>query len=663
VTATANKPATIATDRSDDGLPRDDISLSRRITLPKLATIAAVIAIIYFARDVLLPLSTAMLITFALSPLATRLRKAGLPHLPSVLVVVAFAFTVVGLFALVVTSQLGSLAQNLPSFQANILIKVEALRDANTDNGLVSRLVSMFAAINDEIGSAVPAVTDAVRGAAAPRLADAPMPVEVIENKSPITVLQDLVLPLISPIATVGLVIVVVVFMLLERDDLRDRFIRLVGSNDLHRTTQVLQEAGKRVAQYLLVQLLVNLIYALPIGLGLWLIGVPNAPLWGLLTLVLRFIPYIGTVLAAVFPMFLAFAVSPDWTALLWTVALFGGVELITSNVIEPYLYGSRTGVSPLAIIVSAIVWTWLWGPFGLVLSTPLTVCLVVLGRHIPQFEVFDILFGDDPVLAPHARLYQRLLVGEASESTFRAQEALEVQFLSDYYGDIGLPALMIAQNDHARGVLTQEQRNHVAEVAQAMIADLAPVVLEELAEAQAEAKGGARLPGFGYSVLCLGGRSDLDDAAAAMVAQTLAAEGATSAHRPHTDLAPQHFAMLDVANTQTVVLVFLDPQPSRASFLHIRRIKKAAPHLRVGVMICETPGDDIGGLVRTTATQPVSEANLTEALTIGADFAVRSLQDVVKGVCVADPPKVLPPTERPIRRRMRTMRPVAAVA
>jgi AI-2E family transporter len=452
----------------------------------------------------------------------------------------------------------------------------------------------------------------------------------------------------------VGLVIVVVIFMLLEREDLRDRFIKLIGSNDLHRTTQVLQEAGQRVAQYLLVQLLVNVIYAVPIGVGLWVIGVPNATLWALLTLVLRFVPYIGTILAAAFPMFLAFAVSPDWSAVLWTVALFATVEALTSNVIEPYIYGSRTGVSPLAIIVAAIFWTWIWGPFGLVLSTPLTVCLVVLGRHIPQFEVFDILFGDDPVLAPHARLYQRLLVGDTLEATFRAEEALETLFLGEYYRDVGIPALLIAQNDHARGVLTTEQQRSLADVAQAIVADLAPVVAQELEELRA-ATGDIAAPvlaGEGHRVLCIGGRSDLDDAAAAMVGQVLAAEGTAIDLAAHTDLSPSRFRALDMANHDCILLAFLDANPSRASLLHVRRIKMAAPHLRVGVLICDLQHGAALAPRTSPAAPRVADAVLADAMAIGADFAVKSLDEAVAGALVTAPPTPLPAIKRQTRTR-----------
>ena len=196
-------------------------------------------------------------------------------------------------------------------------------------------------------------------------------------------------------------------------NDLRDRMIRLFGLGDVHRATSAISDAAKRIGRYLLMQLVVNILYGLPIGIGLFLIGVPNALLWALLATVLRFIPYLGPVLAAMFPIALSFAVDAGWTTPLLTVALFIAVELVTNNVLEPWLYGSSTGLSPLAIIVAAVFWTTLWGPVGLLLATPLTVCLVVLGRHVPQLQFLEVLLGDQPVLEPEVKFYQRLLAGE----------------------------------------------------------------------------------------------------------------------------------------------------------------------------------------------------------------------------------------------------------
>ncbi|RVD12974.1 AI-2E family transporter, partial [Mesorhizobium sp. M4B.F.Ca.ET.017.02.2.1] len=319
-----------------------------------------------------------------------------------------------------------------------------------------------------------------------------PIPVEIVAHEKPLEVLQNLVAPLLSPLASAGLVIVVVIFMLMEREDLRDRFIRLVGYGDLHRTTQALQDAGKRVGQYLLMQLVVNIVYAVPITIGLWVLGIPNALLWGMLALALRFVPYIGPIIGALLPLFLALAVAPGWALLLWTAALFIVMELITGNVIEPWLYGSRTGLSPLAIIVAAIFWTWLWGPLGLVLSTPLTVCLVVLGRHVPQFEFLDVLFGNEPVLEPHARLYQRLLAGDPDEATDHAEEFLEDKYLFEFYDKVAIPALLLGEHDRMRGVLDDEQRRLLAGSAETLVANLDDSAQQEAEEEEDEPEAAA---------------------------------------------------------------------------------------------------------------------------------------------------------------------------
>ena len=606
-----------------------------RITIGQLTAVVGVAAVLFVAQDVFVPLAIAMLITFALSPLVTALRRRGLPLLWSVLIVVAFAFSLIAVFSFMVASQLAQLAQNLPIFQSNIIHKVEGLKATGGENGLASRLFDMITAISTEIGAALPSGEEK------------PLPVEVVQSSNALAFLENLVLPLVSPIATIGLVIVVVIFMLLEREDLRDRFIRLVGTNDLYRTTQVLEEAGGRVANYLLVQLLVNTIYAIPIGVGLYFIGVPNPVLWGMLTLVLRFVPYIGSALAAAFPLFLAFAVAPDWSAVLWTGALFIAIELITSNIIEPWLYGSRTGVSPLAIIVAAIFWTFLWGPLGLILSTPLTVCLVVLGRHIPQFALFDILFGDEPMLAPHAKLYQRMLAGDAMEATVGATEALEELDVVDYHQTAMIPALLLAQDDSERGVLTADQQDRLATVALEVVADLKA---EMEAERDAAASQTA-LPGLGLRLRVVGGRSSLDDVSAAVLAQVLQTEGAAAQFSPHLDLAPSRLASLDTANADCLLLCYLDPRPARASLLHIRRIKRAAPHLRVGVVILQMPADLADSASGMRHLHAVSPDKLVEAENIGADFAVTSLEAAMDAVWQRGTPKLVPDSQKPTPR------------
>ena len=592
-----------------DHNPDDD---DRHVTLRQLAVIVSVAAVLSVAREVFIPLAIAMLITFALSPAVTALRKRGLPKVAAVLVVVLVAFVLIGLFFLGVAAQVAQLAENLPEFQANILSKLTALQDVGGKSGIGAQIANLFSAINDQIGAALPT---AETGSAT-----APMVVKVVEPDSAIGMLQSLVLPLIAPLASTGIVVVVVVFILLEREELRDRFLRLIGSNDLHRTTQVMEEAASRVTSYLLVQLLVNTIYAVPIGVGLWLIGVPNALLWGMLTLVLRFVPYVGSILAAAFPLFLAFAVVPDWSAVLWTAALFVTIELLTSNVIEPWLYGSRTGVSPLAIIVAAIFWTFLWGPLGLVLSTPLTVCLVVLGRYLPQFKLFNILLGDKPVLVAHAQLYQRLLASDSLEAIFRAEEALEEKPLAEFHRRVSIPALLMAQADRERGVLTDARQDRLAATAVEMIDSIAPLADPPLAD-------------HAPVIACLGGRSRLDDASAAVLAQLLETEGAVVRLRPEEAPTTARHTTAWLKGSAALVLCFLDSTPSRGALLLARRYRKLYPDLTIGAVVWDVSGE--AGLVPEGMIPfaPVPKARLAEITALGFDFVVTSADACIEAL------------------------------
>ena len=297
---------------------------------------------------------------------------------------------------------------------------------------------------------------------------------KVVEPElQPLQVLQTIVGPLLEPLATGGIVIVVVIFMLLKREDLRDRFIRLVGGSDIHRTTEAIEDAGKRVGQYLLMQLVVNVTYAIPIGIGLWFIGVPNAPLWGFMALALRLRSINRPRHFLDLPLALAIAVDPGWSMLLWTAALFVVVELVSNNVIEPWL----TARAPVFR---------LWpsssrrscGPgcgdqSGLLLSTPLTVCLVVLGRHVPRFEFLDVMFGNKPVLEPHQQLYQRFLAGDPDEATERAEAFLEDDDLIQFYETVAIPALAVGEVDRARGVMSEDRRKRVADSALALVDNL----------------------------------------------------------------------------------------------------------------------------------------------------------------------------------------------
>ncbi|RLP22157.1 AI-2E family transporter [Mesorhizobium sp. YM1C-6-2] len=564
---------------------------------PKAIAVIATVAALYFGRDIFIPLAMAILLTFALSPLVAALRKVRVPRPAAVIAVVIGAFAAIFMFGAVVASQLGTLAQNIPLYQYNLVAKVEVIKDAKVGGGVFERLSKLLERLGRE--SQVDEEPNTVGGPGSDDPSPPPIPVEVITPPpGPLQVLRSVVGPLIQPLATGGIIIVVVIFMLLRREDLRDRFIRLVGAGDLHRTTAALQDAGDRVARYLLSQLAVNAAYALPIGIGLWVIGVPNAPLWGFMALILRFIPYIGPIIASIFPLALALAVDPGWTMVLWTAALFVVLELVSNNVVEPWVYGSRTGLSPLAIIVAAIFWTWLWGPMGLLLSTPLTVCLVVLGRHVPQFEFLDVLLGNEPVLDLHQQLYQRLLAGDPTEATERAEAYLEENTILSFYETVAVPALALAEEDRSRGVLTDERRSRVAESAQTLVNNLDDFAFESDEESEPkqdlaiEPTTKLELPlpnGEGRVIACAGGRGEFDDAAAAMLVQVLKAQGATTNYIEHTSLAPGRIRQLSIDGLETIVIVFLNPSSVQHARYMTRRLKRLRPSLRVGILLCNT--------------------------------------------------------------------------
>lgn len=597
---------------ADDNAFDEDGRRLPSIAIPPIVSLVGVTAILYLGQDVFLPLAVALLLTFALAPIVSALRKLSIPRTVAVIITVTVAFIAIALFSFMVASQVSSLAQNIPTYQANIIEKVRSLKDSADSGGIFERITQAVERVGAELSARADQQTTSQQE---------PMPVEIVDRQSAIYLLINFVVPLLSPFATAGLVIVVVIFMLLEREDLRDRFIRLVGTGDLHRTTQALQDAGRRVGQYLLMQLIINTTYAVPITIGLWFLGIPNAVLWGLLSLVLRFVPYIGPAIGMILPLFLAVAVTPGWTTVLWAAALFLVMELFINNVMEPWLYGSRTGLSPLAVIVAAIFWTWLWGPVGLVLSTPLTVCLVVLGRHVPQFEFLDVLFGNEPVLEPHARLYQRLLAGDPDEAADHAETMLEDKYLVEYYDEIGIPALLLGEHDRERGALHDSQLRRFASTALAFVDDLEDAADELREDEQADEKpvdeDGERLElpdGEGFKLVLLGGRTELDDVASAILSQVIEGQGAETSTESFRKLQGSRQTIAGLAEADTAVISYLSSTPLAQARQAVRRLKRGKRGLRVGIFV---PNVDPGRMI--------------DAKQISADFVVTSIADTMR--------------------------------
>jgi predicted PurR-regulated permease PerM len=591
---------------------------SAAITTSGLLTflvIVVVVAGLYFGRTVFIPLALAMLLSFALAPPVRWLRHLRFPRLPAVLTVVTLAFVVILAFGWIVSWQIADLAGRLPAYQRNIETKIEALRESPPGGRLFQRAADMLRDLGRKIESEDPLAADnTVTGPAdQPSEEPKPLPVEIHEPPlTPMQLVRSLIGPLLGPLATAGIVIVFVIFMLLKREDLRDRVIRLLGARDFPRTTQALDDAGHRVGQYLLMQLVVNVTYGFPIGLGLWLIGLPNPILWGLLATVLRFVPYIGPIIAAFFPLALAIAVDPGWTTLLWAAALFIVVELISNNAIEPWLYGSSTGLSPIAIIAAAIFWTWLWGPLGLLLSTPLTVCLVVLGQHVPQLSFLDIILGDAPVLTPAESLYQRLLVGDPNEATERAEEFLRERPLEDFYEEVGVAALGMAEHDRERSALSEDQLLKVAESAMLLVDNLAEYEDltppdEEQVETEAappERQSTTVAPVNAGLVLCAGARGSLDEASAAMLAQLLERRGLNVRLLPYRSLQSARLKELDLAGVSAVVLCYMNSDSlAHARFL-VRRLRRYVPNAAIIVGLWTFRPEDMATRDPLTATR-----------------------------------------------------------
>jgi len=436
---------------------------------------------------------------------------------------------------------------------------VRALQETAEGGGTLDRLAGMIERLGQQVSPKVPEGETE------------PIPVTIANvPPSPLAGLQQLFGAFLGPLATAAIVAIFVVFLLLERQDLGDRFLKLVSRGDLRTTTKVVGESAARVSRYLLVQFVVNAVYGVLFGIGLTLIGVPNAILWGFFAAFLRYIPFVGTLLAVAFPAVVAFAVDPGWWMLASVLALYFGMELVTTNAIEPRLYGSSTGLSALAVLVAAIFWATLWGPIGLILATPMTVCLVVLGRYVPQLRFLEVVLGSEPVLAADEKLYQRLLAGKVEEAVEMAEGAIKDQGVTAYYDAVVLPALRRAEADLRNDASDLGPRRTVAQSVSALIEELAEDPGEEPPEAAA-----APL------VLSIGGKTELDGAAAEMVAQIAARAGLRTTTLAPMAVRPESLGQLDLTGVDLVCLCYVGPDPRSYVRYVAARLKRKDPQVR----------------------------------------------------------------------------------
>ncbi len=499
-----------------------------------LAVVVAVVAIatLYFARIVLIPFALALLFTFILTPVVKLLERVHFGRIPSALLVVLLTVGACGAVGWTVAKQFSQVVDQLPDYKANIRTKLTSLH-WSSHHALDNASQTMT-----EIGKDLAAAPTVQRSGDStlthptlmrPTPEPKPIPVEVVKPPAlPLESMQNV----LGLLASVLIVLVFTIFMLIRREDLRNRLISLAGDGNLQLVTQTLDDASARVSRYLLLQFVVNTCYGIFIGACLHFIGLPGALLWGVIVGTLRFLPYIGPPLGGIMPLLLSLAVFDGWTRPLIVLGLFVFTELIVSNLVEPLLYGIHTGISSLAILVAAIFWTAIWGPIGLVLSTPLTVCLLVAGRHVPRLRFLQILLGDEPPLTPDSRFYQRLLALDHEEARQVLEKSLEGKTLEELYDSVLIPALSLAEQDRHENRLEDANQKFICQSTRELIDELWEPRSEEpaaMAEGEAREEGSsAATLGAGQlrKVVCVPARDEADEIVAIMLAQVLETAG-----------------------------------------------------------------------------------------------------------------------------------------
>jgi predicted PurR-regulated permease PerM/methanogenic corrinoid protein MtbC1 len=600
--------------------PRD------RLGKISLVTIALVTAALYFGREVLIPLALAILISFILTPSVQRLQKMHLGRVPAVLLVVVLAFGGIGAVGWLMGAQIVDFAETLPKYEQNIRAKAGALHGGGAS--ALNQAKQTVEHLQEEIGIASPSAptTPASRLEGKSRVPpSSPVPVTVVEPPAtPLTVLRTTLFPLLGPLGTAGLVLIFVIFMLIQREDLRDRLLRLIGQGRLNTSTQALDEAAERVSRYLLMQSLINGGTGTAVAIGLFFIGVPNAILWGLFAAVLRFIPYVGPWIAASLPILISLAVFPGWEKPFLTLGLFLLIELISNNVVEPLVYGSETGISTIGILVSAVFWTWLWGPVGLLMATPLTVCLVVMGRYVPQLQFLDVLLGDQPPLPIEAQVYHRLLSMDAAEVGTVLESCMKERTVAEFYDKVLIPALILAERDRHRGELSPEREEFIDTTMRDWIEELAGRTVQDGSLGTETVDGRAAAE----RLVCVPAHDVADELAGHMFAQ-LAVRGGKPVVLEYDMPRSEVLRRLAEIGAEQVFISALAPFAYTQAREVCRDLRAHFPGLRIVVALWDLRAEAERHRKRLTAA--------------GADEVVASLEEAVRAIRLAPAREVDP--------------------
>jgi predicted PurR-regulated permease PerM len=568
---------------------------------------------------VLIPFALAVVLAFLFSPVVSGVQKCGLGRIPAVMVVLALAFSLVGFLGWVVSGQLIEIVDQFPSYKATLHDKIQFLR---LPTG--SRLKNATNTVT-ELSAELSAASESATDKSAAKSHNRPVTVQVTQppQNTPQYV-RTIIGPLTGVLETSAMVLVFTLFMLMKREDLRNRVIRLVGQGQLTVVTQALDDASRRLSRYLLAQFLVNTAYGVTFGCAAYLIGIPHAMLWGVLGGLLRFVPYVGTPIAAAFPICMALAVFPGWHE----AAMIGGVflvlEIVIANLIEPWLYGSHTGISSLAILVAAVFWASLWGPVGLILSTPLTVCLILMGRYIPQLNFLEVLLGDEAVLPIEAHFYQRLLALDQEEAREIAEAYLKVKPIGTFYDTVLIPALALSEQDRHLGSLEETTAAFISQSTRELIEELGDRSIVTGTQARstptlfvsADTNGKLERNGLtGMRVVCIAASDEADELVAMMAEQLCGNMGCSVRCLPvtnRTDLLQT--VMIDAP--QVVLISAVPPFSAGKARSICKLIRSRQPEVKI--ILCLW-GHDAGA------------ANPQERLESGcADGTVISLEQVI---------------------------------
>ena len=581
------------------------IPAKRPSSAESLATISNVVLsafsvlALYFGRELLVPLALSALLTFMLAPLVTRLQR-WLGRIGAVLLVVVMMFAATGGVGWVLTRQAIDLADQLPGYKMNIQTKLRSIR--LPDHGPLTRISETLEDLKKDLPGG-PKDDSLTRTDSTRQSSATVTPVEIVGGKNQrLEFMQVFLAPVIEPLGTAALVLILLIFMLLQREELRNRIIRLIGQGRISTTARAMDEAGAMVSKYLLMQLVINVTYGIAVAIGLHFIGVPNAILWGALAAVLRFIPYLGPWIAAAFPILLSLASSPGWMAPLLTMALFIVLELLSNNLMEPWIYGSSTGVTPIALIVAALVWTWLWGPVGLVLATPLTVCLVVMGRHIPKLAFLSIVLGDDEALTPAEDCYQRLLRAGEHDEMELVDNYLKTSPLSALFDSVLMPVVAAAGTDHRLGFIDAGQLESVERA----LSDIVDAVSPDIPAADEE----------GFGVCCVPARAHRDQLAGDMLVRLLWQHGLSAQSAAATMPLGELVAWVRKAKADVVCISVVPP----STLIHARYLCAKIRALSASLKI-------VVGLWGRPDLSPENAAALRDS---GADEIVTSLTEVI---------------------------------